>query len=163
MLPFELAEFLPDRVKLAAQEELALRFFHTLADVLADALAHSNLGKYVTQPSGHLGQTLGNVDCLKQLDLAFVGKVGAEAGRVGQRAGTVDLAQHRDHARVVARLEDLLDDSAILAREFLHVLINVLWIGAFDDTDAQCAACRLGGAKLAAVQGPQGDAAVAAG
>ena len=116
LLAFELTELLADRVELAAQEELTLRLLHALVDVLADALAHGDLGQHVAQPGGHLGQALGDVDRLEQLELALVGEVGREARSVGERAGLIDLAEHRDDTTVAARLEDLLDDAAVLAR-----------------------------------------------
>ena len=161
LLALELAEFLADRIELAAQQELALRLLHALVDVLADALAHGDLGQHVAQPRGHLGEALGDVDRLEQLELALVGEVGREARSVGERAGLIDLAEHRDDTTVAARLEDLLDDAAVLAGQLLRCLVG-LGVGPLGDLDAQGAASRFGTAELGAVERAQRDAAAAA-
>ena len=162
LLALELAELLADGVELAAQEELALRLLHALVDVLADALAHGDLGQHVAQPGRHLGEALGHVDRLEQLQLALVREVGREPGGVGQRARLVDLAEHCDDRAVAPRLEDLLDDGAVLPCEGLHVLVGTLRVGALRDLDAERATGGLGAAELGAVEGAQRDAAASA-
>ena len=67
-----LAQLLADRVHLLAQEVLALLLLGALLDVLADALAHLQLGEALAlQLDGQL-EALGHVERAQQLDLLLV-------------------------------------------------------------------------------------------
>ena len=160
-----LAELLADRLHLLAQEVLALLLLGALLDVLADALAHLQLGQALAlQLDGQL-EALGHVERAQQLDLLLVGEAGGVAGRVGQRAGLVDRAQERGDASVVAaQLEDLLDRGAVLALELAGAPVLGDLVGTLVDLDAQLAAgAGLGGADQRAVLAGEGDGAAAAG
>ena len=160
-----LAELLADRLHLLAQEVLALLVLRPLLHVLADALAHLQLGQALAlQLDGQL-QALGHVERAQQLDLLLVGQVGGVAGRVGQRPGLGDRAQERGDAAVVAaQLEDLLDDRAVLALEVAGLAVYRRLIGALVHLDAQLTAgsC-LGGADQRAVLPRDRDGMAAAG
>ena len=160
-----LAELLADRVHLLAQEVLALLLLGALLHVLADALAHLQLGEALAlQLDGQL-QALGHVERAQQLDLLLVGQVGGVAGGVGQRAGLGDRAQERGDAAVVAaQLEDLLDGRAVLALELARAPVDGHLVGTLVDLDAQLAAgAGLGGADQRAVLAGDGDGTAAAG
>ena len=160
-----LAELLADRVHLLAQEVLALLLLGALLHVLADALAHLQLGQALAlQLDGQL-EALGHVERAQQLDLLLVVRGGGVAGGVGQRAGLDDRAQERrDAAVVAAQLEDLLDGRAVLALELARAPVDGDLVGALVDLDAQLAAgAGLGGADQRAVLAGDGDGAAAAG
>ena len=55
-------------------------------DVVADALAHLQLGQPLALERQRQLEALGHVERLEQLDLLLVGEVGGVAGGVGQRA-----------------------------------------------------------------------------
>ena len=113
-----LAELLADRVHLLAQDVLALLLLGARLDVVADALAHLQLGQPLALEAQGQLEPLDDVDRLEQLDLLLEGEVGRVAGGVGERAGLGDRAHEgRDAAVVAAQLEDLLDDRAVLALE----------------------------------------------
>ena len=159
------AQLLADGLHLLAQEVLALLLLGALLDVLADALAHLQLGQALAlQLDGEL-QALGDVERAQQLDLLLVGQVGGVAGGVGERAGLGDGAQERGDAPVVAaQLEDLLDGRAVLALELTGAFVGGHLVGALVDLDAQLAAgAGLGGADQRAVLAGDGDRTAAAG
>ena len=159
------AELLADRLQLLAQHVLALLPLGVVLDVVADALAHLELGEPLAlQAQGQL-EPLDHVDGLEQLDLLLEGEVGRVARGVGQRARLADRAHERRHAAVVAaQLEDLLDDRAVLALELARLRGRRRLVGPLVDLDAQAArGVRLGGADDAAVQAGQRDGATAAG
>ena len=160
-----LAQLLADRLHLLAQEVLALLLLGALLDVLADALAHLQLGQALALELDGQLEALGHVERAQQLDLLLVGEVGRVAGGVGQRAGLGDRAQERRDAPVVAaQLEDLLDDGAVLALELAGAPVDGHVVGALVDLDAQLAAgAGLGGADQRAVLAGEGDGAAAAG
>ena len=134
------AELLADRVHLLAQEVLALLLLGALLDVLADALAHLQLGEALALQLDRQLQALGHVERAQQLDLLLVGQRGRVAGRVGQRSGLGDRAQERGDAAVVAaQLEDLLDDRAVFALELARASVDRLLVRALVDLDAQLA------------------------
>ena len=120
-----LAELLLDRLHLLAQEVLALLLLGAGLDVLADALAHLQLGQPLAlEAQGEL-EALGDVERLQQLDLLVEGQVGRVAGGVGERAGLGDRAhERRDAAVVAAQLEDLLDHGAVLALELAGAAVD---------------------------------------
>ena len=156
-----LAELLADRLHLLAQEVLALLLLGAGLDVLADALAHLQLGQPLAlEPEGEL-EPLGHVDRLEQLDLLLVGDVGRVAAGVGQRARLGDAAHEGGDAAVVAaQLEDLLDHGAVLALEVAGAAVDGDVVGLLLDLDVQTAVGQgLGGAGDAAVQALEGDGA----
>ena len=160
-----LAQLLADRVHLLAQEVLALLLLGALLDVLADALAHLQLGQALALELDRQLEALGDVERPQQLDLLLVGEVGGVAGRVGQRAGLADRAQERGDAPVVAaQLEDLLDHGAVLALELARAPVDGDLVGALVDLDAQLAVgAGLGRADQRAVLAREGDGVAAAG
>ncbi len=90
-----------------------------------------------------------------------IGDVGAEPGRVGQRARLLDRAQEGGDAAVVAaQLEDLFDHGAVLARQLLGVLVVGMAVVDLLHVDAQRLALALvagdGGAGESAVQADHG-------
>ena len=160
-----LAELLADRVHLSAQEPLALLSVGAGLDVVADALAHLQLGEPLAlQPHREL-EPLSHVERLEQLDLLLEREVGGVARRVGERAGLADRAHERLDAPVVAaQLEQLLDDRAVLALELARAAVDRLIVGVVLDLDVQLAVgCGVGGAGDAAVEAAQHDGAPAAG
>jgi len=134
-------------------------------DVLADALAHLQLGEALAlQLDGQL-EALGDVERAQQLDLLLVGEAGGVAGGVGQRAGLGDRAQEGGDAPVVAaELEDLLDGGAVFALELARAPVDRHLVRALVDLDAQLAAgARLGGSYQRAVLAGDGHGVAAAG
>ncbi len=160
-----LAELLADRLHLLAQEVLALLVLGALLDVLADALAHLQLGQRLALQAHRELEARGDVERAQQLDLLVVGQLRGVAGRVGQRAGLGDRAQERGDAAVVAaQLEDLLDDRAVLALEVAGLAVDGLLIRALVDLDAQLAfGAGLRGADQRAVLAGDRDRVPAAG
>ena len=135
------AELLADRLHLLAQEVLALLALGALLDVLADALAHLQLGQALALELDGQLEALGDVERPQQRDLLLVGQIGRVAGRVGQRPGLDDRAQERrDPAVIAAQLEDLLDDRAVFALEVARASVDGDLVGALIDLDAQLAA-----------------------
>ena len=135
------AELLADRLHLLAQEVLALLLLGALLDVLADALAHLQLGQALAlEPDGQF-EALGDVEGPQQLDLLLVGQGGGVAGRVGQCSRLLDRSQERGDAPVVAsQLEDLLDGSAVLALELTGAAVPGDLVEALVGLDPQLAA-----------------------
>ena len=80
------AELLADRVHLPAQEVLALLLLRAVLDVVADALAHLQLGEPIALQLQRQRQPLDDVERLEQLQLLLEVQVGGVAGGVGQRA-----------------------------------------------------------------------------
>ncbi len=160
-----LAELLADRLHLLAQEVLALLVLGALLDVLADALAHLQLGQRLALQLHCQLQPLGHVERAQQLDLLLVGQLGGVAGRVGQRAGLGDRAQERgDPTVVAAQLEDLLDDRAVLALEVAGLAVDRRLVRALVDLDAQLPfGAGLRGADQSAVLAGDRDGVAAAG
>ena len=159
-----LAELLPDRLHLLAQDVLALLALRAALDVLADAPAHLHLRQaLLLQPDREL-EPLVHVDRLEHLDLLLEGEVGRVADRVGERARLGDRADEGGDAAVVAaQLEDLLDDRAVLALELARARVGGVVVRPLLDLDAQPAArVGLGGAGDAAVQARQRGGAAAA-
>ena len=98
-------------------------------------------------------------------DLLLEGDVGRVADGVGQGAGLGDGAQERADALVgAARLEDLLDDGAVLALEITGAPVDRDGVGSLLDLDAQAAeGIGAGGAGDAAHLAGEGHGAAAAG
>ena len=159
-----LAELLADRVHLLAQEVLALLLLRARLDVVADALAHLQLGQPVALQAQRQLEPLDDVERLQQLDLLLEVQVGRVARRVGQRARIGDRAHERaDAAVVAAQLEDLLDHGAVLALELAGAGRRRRLVGALVDLDPQAAlGVGGGGAGDAAVQAGEGDGVDAA-
>ena len=134
-------------------------------DVLADAAADLQLGQAVALDADRELQALGDVDGLEDLDLVLEGDVGRVADGVGQRARLGDRAQERADALVgAARLEDLLDDGAVLALEITGAPVDRDGVGSLLDLDAQAAeGIGAGGAGDAAHLAGEGHGAAAAG
>src|SRR5262249_56433365 len=85
-------------------------------DVLADALAHLELGESLALEAERERQALDHVEHLEQLDLLREGQVRGIAGGVGERAGLRDGPDELRYALVgPAQLENLAHDGAILA------------------------------------------------
>ena len=135
-----LAQLALDRLHLLAQEVLALLLVGAGLHVVADAAADLQLGQAVALDADGERQALGDVDGLEDLDLLLEGHVGRVADRVGQGAGLGDRAQERADALVgAARLEDLLDDGAVLALELAGAPVDRDGVGGLLDLDAQAA------------------------
>ena len=133
-----LAELAADRLHLLAQDVLALLLGGAVLDVLADALAHLQLGQALALAAEGELEALGDVERLEQLDLLLEGQVGGVAGGVGQRAGLGDGADPGGDAAVVAaQLEDLLDGGAVLALELARAAVDGHVVDALLDLDAQ--------------------------
>ena len=131
-----------------------------------DALADLKLGQAVALDLDGHAQALGDVDRLEDAHLLLGRDVGRVADRVGQRARVVDRAQEGANAIVgAAEVEDLLDDSPVLALEHADVLRGLVRVGVGRDLDHE-RAVRIGdrGAADAAVEAdkvesaPAGDA-----
>ena len=148
-----LAQLAADRVHLLAQEVLALLLLGAGLDVVADAVAHLQLGQPLALELDGEREALGDVDGLQQADLLLERQVGAVAGRVGQRAGLGDGAQERRDALVGAALgEDLLHDRAVLALELAGAPVDGLGVGMLGDLGAQPA---VGSASAAPAMTPR--------
>ena len=160
-----LAELALDRLHLLAQEVLALLLVGARLDVLADALAHLQLGEPVALELQRALEALGDVEDLQQLDLLLEGQVGRVAGGVGERPRLGDRAQEgRDAAVVAAQLEDLLDHGAVLALELTGAPVDGDVVGALLDLHAQLALrVGLGGARDSAGDAFQRHGAATAG
>ena len=76
-LGLALAQLLADRGELLAQQELALRLLHALADVLADLVGDLGLGEVVAGPGDHGLEPLLDVRGLEQLALRSSERYGA--------------------------------------------------------------------------------------
>ena len=163
-----LAELLPDRLELLAQDVLALLLLHPGVDVLADAAADLHQRQALALEGERELEPLGDVDGLEHLHLLLEGQVGRVAGRVGQRAGVGDRADEGGDAAVVAaQLEDLLDDGAVLGFERADGLAGRLLVGALVGLDEEAAAGvglgRAGNGAVEAVQRHRGAATRQAG
>ncbi len=160
-----LAQLAPDRLHLLAQDVLALLLGGALLDVVADALAHLQLGEPLALEGQRQVQALGDVERLEQPDLLLEGQVGGVARGVGERAGLDDRAHPgRDAAVVAAQLEDLLDDRAVLAHQLARAAVDRGGVGRLGHLDAQAAhRVGLGGAGDAAHDALQLHATAAAG
>ena len=113
-----LAELLADRVHLLAQEVLALLLLRAGLDVVADALAHVQLGQPLLLELQRSVRRSTTSSVSSSSSFCANVQVGRVAGGVGQRAGIRDRADEgADAAVVAAQLEDLLDDGAVLALE----------------------------------------------
>ena len=133
-----LAELLADGVHLLAQEVVALLLLGAVLDVLADALAHLQLGQPLALELQRQRQALDDVERLEQLELLLVVQVGRVAGGVGQRARLRDRADEgADAAVVAAQLEDLLDHGAVLALEVGGQLLRRRHVGVLVHLDAK--------------------------
>ena len=159
-----LTQLLANRLHLLAQEVLALLLVSALLHVVADALAHLELGQSLAlQAHGQL-ESLRHVSRAKQLDLLLVVEVGRVAGGVRQRARLDDRAQEgRDASVVAAQLEDLLDHGAVLTLELARLAVDGHLVRALVHVHAQLAA-RPGarGADQRSVLAGQGDGSAAA-
>ena len=113
-----LAELLPNRVHLLAEEVLALLFLRAGFHVLADAFAHAKLRKALLLEFQCERQALDDVERFEQLQLLGVRQIGRVSGRIGQCARLRDGADEReDSAVVAANIEDFRHDRAVLALE----------------------------------------------
>ena len=121
-----LAQLLADRLQLATQHVLALGLGRAGLHVLAQRLAHLQLGEPLAlQANGQL-QALAHVERPEQGDLLVVGNLGRPAGGVGQCAGLVDAAQERGGAALVAaQLEDFLDHGAVGAFQLADAAVTL--------------------------------------
>src|SRR5258705_128194 len=81
---------------LLAEQELALRLLHPLADVLADLVGDLGLGQMVAGPRDHGLEPLLDVRRLEELALLLVGEVRRVAGRVRDRARVAHLVDGVD-------------------------------------------------------------------
>ena len=81
-----LAQLLADRVHLAAQEVLALLLLRAVLDVLADALAHLQLGQPLVLELQRQREPLDDVERFEELQLLREVEIGRVAGGIGQRA-----------------------------------------------------------------------------
>ena len=154
-----LAELLADRVQLPAQEVLALLLLRAGLDVLADALAHLQLGQPLVLELTASSSRSTTSSVSSSSTLLREGRFGRVARRVGERARLGDRAHERaDAAVVAAQLEDLLDDGAVLALELARQDGRRRLVGPLVDLDAQ-PALRVGvrGAGDAAVHAAEDD------
>jgi hypothetical protein len=136
-----LAELLPDRVHLLAQEVLALLLLHARVDVLADALPDLHRREPLPLQRERQLQPLGDVHGLEQLHLLREAQVRRVPRRVGERSRLADRADERlDAAVVAAQLEDLLDDGSVLGLELADPLVGPDAVAALLDLDEQPAA-----------------------
>ena len=160
-----LAQLALDRLHLLAQEVLALLLVGAGLHVVADAAADLQLGQAVALDADRERQALGDVDGLEDLDLLLEGHVGRVADRVGEGAGLGDRAQERADALVgAARLEDLLDDGAVLALEVAGAPVDRDGVRGLLDLDAEVAGgVAVGGAGDAAHLAREADGTSAAG
>jgi hypothetical protein len=160
-----LVELLADRLHLLAQEVLALLLLGAGLHVVADALAHLQLGQPLALVAQRQLQPLGDVERQQQLDLLVVIEVGGVPRGVGEGAGLADRAHEAgDPAVIAAQLEDLLDHGAVLALQVAGLAIDRHFIGPLVDLDEQASVRqRLGGTGNAAVQGLQLKGAAATG
>src|SRR5262249_13227801 len=118
-----LAQLLADRLELLAQEVVALLLLGPGLDVVADPPADLKLRQALALCRDRLLETLGDIQGLEQLALLLEAQVGRVAGGVRQGARLDDRAQERADSRIrFAQLEDLLDHSAVLARELSGAL-----------------------------------------
>ena len=131
-------ELLADRVHLLAQEVFTLLLLGTAFDVFPDPLSDDELGQaFLLQPQRQF-QPLDHVERLEKLNLLRHVEVRRIAGRVRQRTGLGDRAQERTDAPfVAAKLEDFLDDGAILALELTGEMSRGQLIGALVNRDAE--------------------------
>ncbi len=160
-----LAELLADRLHLLAQEVLALLLLRARLHVVADPLAHLQLGEPLALEANRQLEPLGHVERLQQLHLLLERDLGRVAGAVGQRARLGDRAQEgRDAAVVAAQLEDLLDHGAVLALELAGAAVDGLGVRVRLGLHAQLSVgAALRGADHGAVQPVQRHGAPAAG
>src|SRR5262249_58063649 len=87
-------------------------------DVLADALAHLELGESLALEAERERQALDDLDRLQQLDLLREAQVRGIAGGVGERAGLRDGPDELRYALVgPAQVENLAHDGPIFALE----------------------------------------------
>ncbi len=112
-----LPELLADRGELLAQQELALRLVHVVADASADLIRQLELGQRLARPAERLLEARLGVERLEQLDLALDRQVGRPAGGVGERAGVVDALQRVGEARRAELLGDPAHDGPVLPRQ----------------------------------------------
>ena len=85
-----LAELLANRVHLLAKEILALLLLRAVLDIVADPLAHLQLGEAFALELERERQPFDDVERFEQLDLLREGEVGRIAGGIGERAGVGD-------------------------------------------------------------------------
>ena len=134
------AELLLDRLHLLAQEVLALLLLRARLHVVADLAAHLHLGEALTLELERPAEPLGHVELLQQLDLLVIGQVRRVAGGVGEGAGLDDRAhERRDAAVIAAKLEELLDNRAVLALEITGAAVDRLVVRLHLDLDPQVA------------------------
>ena len=160
-----LVQLLADRVHLLAQEVLALLLVGARLDVVADLLAHLQLGQALLLEVEGLLQALGHVQGLQQVDLVLVGDVRRVAGGVGQGARLGDRAQEgRDPAVVAAQLQELLHHGAVLTLEVAGLAVHGLVVRVRGDLHAQLAVgVGVRGPGDGAVQAAQRDRVAAPG
>ncbi len=120
----ELLELLAHGGELLAQQELALLLLHALLDVLADRLGDVELGEVVARPLDQLGQPVGRVGGLQQLDLLRRGQPRGVAGAVGQHGRVVDLVDLVDHLPGAALLQDGGGQDLVLLGQLLGALAH---------------------------------------
>ena len=159
-----LAELLPDRLHLAAQDVLALLLCSAGLDVLADAHADLQLGEPLALQAQRQLEPRDDVDGLEQLHLVGEVDVGCVGSRVRECAGRGDRAHEGADPRVgLPQLEDLLDDRAVLALELGRLDARRLLVRALLDLHPQApVGLRVGGAGHASVQAGQADGCAAA-
>ena len=123
-----LAQLLLDRVQLLPQQELALALLHPRLDLVADLVLERGLGQDVAGPPDQLLQADLDVERLQDLDLALQRKIRGVSGQVGQVARLVDAAHHLDHLLRAAQLEQVLDQSLVLAGQDARLLAVVVHV-----------------------------------
>ncbi len=159
-----LAQLLPDRLHLAAQDVLALLALSTLLDVLSNAAADLQLCQALALEADGKLEPLEHVHCLEQLDPLLEGDLRGVACGIGERADLTDRAHEgRDAAVVAAELENLFDDCAVLALELAGLDARRLDVRMLLHLDAKATLrVRLGRAGHATVQADEPDGRTAA-
>ena len=117
-----LAEFLADRGELLAQQELALRLVHAVADVVADLVGHLELGEVLAGPLGDAFEPGRHIGRLEQVALLLQGQVGRVSGQVGDVGRIVDALHRVDHLPGVAPLQDRDHEPLELSGQLAGVL-----------------------------------------
>ena len=125
-LRLALAELLADRGELLAQQVLALRLLHAVADLLADLVGELRLGEVLAGPGDERLEALLDVGGLQQLALAVVGEVRRVAGRVGDRAGVGHPVHGVDDLPGLAALEHGDDEPLVLLGQLAGAVGDVL-------------------------------------
>ncbi len=117
-----LVELPLDRLHLLAQEELALRLLHALGDVVADLLLERRVGEDGLRPLDQRLEAHLQVRLLEDLELLLGRQVRRVAGEVRQVAGGAGRAQELHDLGHAARLDQVLEQGAVFARQLQRAL-----------------------------------------